>query len=290
MASWHCAYRSGISPVVVQLELDIRQWQEVQQCWQLPTSDEDGVLFKRVSEYCEKEKKVRCRSMNAAFPSDVDNIKELKLDCLEASDDAECGIKWRSDTERNLMQSIPGWSEGILSKATFVPLSAILFGAGTSVVEGAQGVDVGGDGNAVVPDGTGSSCVEAAEEADVEMDVAAGIAMEALSKNLQLAKKAFAVLENVNMKFEIKLREVAQMLDCSPAITAIGEALSRLVLWSYDDDDVHQPLQRYQCRLCDFGTPGQKEFLEHLVEKHSGGADASRVLRPQNANICTLGT
>jgi hypothetical protein len=253
--------------VVVQLELDIREWQEVQQCWQLPTSDEDGVLFKRVSEYCEKEKKVRCRSMKAAFPSDVDNIKELKLDCLEASDDAEGGIKWRSDTERNLMQSIPGWSEGILSKATFVPLSAIVFGAGTSVVEGAQEVDVGGDGNAVVPDGTGSSCVEAAEEADVEMDVAAGIAMEALSKNLQLARKAFAVLENVNMKFEIKLREVAQMLDCSPAITAIGEALSRLVLWSYDDDDVHQPLQRYQCRLCDFGTPGQKEFLEHLVEK-----------------------
>lgn len=95
---------------------------------------------------------------------------------------------------------------------------------------------------------------------------------------MQVAKKAFAVLENVNMKFEIKLREVAQMLDCSPAITAIGEALSRLVLWSYDDDDVQNPLERYQCRLCNFGTGGQKEFLEHLVEKHSGGADASRVL------------
>ena len=70
-----------MSPVVVQLELDIRQWQEVQQCLRLPTSDEDGVLFKRVSEYLEKEKKVRCRSMKAAFPGDVDNIKELKLDC-----------------------------------------------------------------------------------------------------------------------------------------------------------------------------------------------------------------
>ena len=68
------------------------------------------------------------------------------------------------------------------------------------------------------------------------------------------------------MKFEIKLREVAQMLDCSPAITAIGEALSGLVLWSYDDDDVQNPLERYQCRLCNFGTGGQKEFLEHLVE------------------------
>ena len=267
-----------MSPVVVQLELDIRQWQEAQQCLRLPTSDEDGVLFKRVSEYLEKEKKVRCRSMKAAFPGDVDNIKELKLDCLEASDDAENGIKWRSDTERNLMQSIPGWTEGTLSKAAFVPLSAILFGAGTSVVEGVQEVDVEGDGNAVVPDGTGSSCVEVAEEADVEMDAAAGIAMEALPENLQVAKKAFAVLENVNMKFEIKLREVAQMLDCSPAITAIGEALSRLVLWSYDDDDVQNPLERYQCRLCNFGAPGQKEFLEHLVEKHSGGADASRVL------------
>ena len=261
--------------MVVQLELDIRQWQEAQQCWRLPTSDEDCVLFKRISEYCEKEKNVRCRSMKAAFPSDVDDIKELKLDCLEASDDAESGIKWRSDTERNLMQSIPGWSEGSVSKATFV--SAILFGAGTSVVEGAQEVDVGGDGNAVVPDGTGSSCVEAAEEADVEMDVDAGIAMEALPENLQLAKKAFAVLENVNMKFEIKLREVGRKLDCTPTITGIGEALSRLVLWSYGDDDVQKPLQRSQCRLCNFGTSGQKEFLKHLVDKH-GGADDSRVL------------
>ena len=126
--------------MVVQLELDIRQRQEAQQCWRLPTSDEDGVLFKRISEYCEKEKNVRCRSMKAAFPCDVDNIKELKLDCLEASGDAESGIKWRSDTERNLMQSIPGWRDGSISKATFVPLkatfvplSAILFGAGASV-------------------------------------------------------------------------------------------------------------------------------------------------------------
>ena len=85
------------------------------------------------------------------------------------------------------------------------------------------------------------------------------------------------------MKFEIKLREVPQMLDCSPAITAVSEVLSRLVLWSYDDDDdddddFQKQLQRYQCRLCNFGTAGQKEFLEHLVENHSGGADASRVL------------
>ena len=113
----------------------------------------------------------RRRCAVVPFPGDVDNIKELKLDCLEASDDAENGIKWRSDTERNLMQSIPGWTAGTLSKAAFVPLSAILFGAGTSVVEGVPEVDVEGDGNAVVPDGTGSSCVEVAEEADVEMDV-----------------------------------------------------------------------------------------------------------------------
>ena len=55
-----------------------------------------------------------------------------------------------------------------------MPLSAILFGAGTSVVECVPEVDVEGDGNAVVPDSTGSSCVEVAEEADVEMDVCCG--------------------------------------------------------------------------------------------------------------------
>ena len=254
---------------MVQLELDVRQWQEVHQCHRLPTLDEDTVLSRRISEYCENDKSIRCRSMRAAFPSDVESIKELKLDCLESSDDSEGGIKWRSDMERSLMQAIPGWCEGSVLKAAFVPLSTMLFGVG---VGSRQGLDE------VVSGDVRGSCGEVAKEEDVDMEVDAGIARNDVSAHLQLAKNAFAVLENVTMKFEMKLREVAMMLDCTPTIAGIGESLARLVLSSYEDDDVERPLQRFQCRLCDFGCPGKKDFLQHLVEKHGGGMDDGRVL------------
>ena len=113
--------------MVVQLELDIRQWQEEQHCARLPTADEDSVLHRRIANYCNKEKSARCRLMRAAYPADVESIQELKLDCLEASDDGDGCVKWRSDVERQMMQSISGWREGNVVKSCFVPLDAVLF-------------------------------------------------------------------------------------------------------------------------------------------------------------------
>ena len=63
-----------LTPVVAQLELDIRQWQEEQHCARLPTADEHNVLFKRTANYCNKEKSMRCRSMRAAYPAGVESI------------------------------------------------------------------------------------------------------------------------------------------------------------------------------------------------------------------------
>ena len=42
--------------------------------------------------------------------------------------------------------------------------------------------------------------------------------------------------------------------------------------------NVEEPLDRYVCRLCHFSADNQKAFHEHLVEKHRGAGDESRVL------------
>ena len=61
-----------------------------------------------IQRYLEKDKQVRVSSMSQTFPSDVDAVQALHLDCLEPSEDMEGGMKWRSDYERDLLQSIPG--------------------------------------------------------------------------------------------------------------------------------------------------------------------------------------
>ena len=141
------------------------------------------------------------------------------------------------------MESIPGWREGDVVKSCFVPLDAVLFAGDAPTVD----VDMDGD-----------------------------TAMVAEMPHTQTAKEVFALLTNVNLKFETKLRRAAQMLACTPTFTGVGGALSRLVLYSEEEDNVEKPLQQFQCRLCDFGATGERAFLDHVMEKHSGGADESR--------------
>ena len=87
----------------------------------------------------------------------------------------------------------------------------------------------------------------------------------------------FLLLEIVNLSFDVKLGRVAAMLECTPTISGIGEALSRRLLYERGDD-VDERLDRYACRLCNFSCDEQKDFYEHLVEKHRAAGDESRVL------------
>ena len=217
-----------MSPVVLQLHDDIVEWQRDSDCMRLPSMEEQRTLSQRIQNYLEKDKKVRVDSMRQAFPSDVVSVQALQLDCLELSDDMEGGVKWRSEIERSLMYSIPGWHEGYVPQPSFVPLTELL-------------------------------CFE--EE----------------SSSPSLLEDVFLVLENVNMPFAIKLQRVAATLDCTPTISGIGEALARRLL-HHSSDDVEEPLDRYVCRLCHFSADNQKAFHEHLVEKHRGAGDESRVL------------
>lgn len=109
------------------------------------------------------------------------------------------------------------------------------------------------------------------------------------TSNLRLAKQVVTVLENLDMKFEIKLCEVSRSLGCTPTIPGIGEALSRLALWSYNGcDDVQPSPGRYQCRLCNFGASGHKVLLEHLVDDHSGGPDDGCVVVEYRKKVFAL--
>ena len=105
-----------------------------------------------------------------------------------------------------------------------------------------------------------------------------------------MAKEVFALLTNVNLKFETKLRRAAQMLACTPTFAGVGGALSRLVLCSQEEDNVEKPLQRFECRLCDFGATGERAFLDHVMEKRSGGADGSRALIEYRKKVVGLAT
>ena len=222
------ARRNGISPIVLQLHDDIVEWQRDSDCMRLPSMEEQRSLCQRIENYLGKDKKAIVDSMRQAFPSDVDSVQALQLDCLQLSDDMEGGVKWRSETERSLMHSIAGWHEGYVPQPLFVPLLDML-------------------------------------------------SVDEESSSPSLLQEVFLVLENVNMSLPIKLQRVAAMLDCTPTISGIGEALARRVL-HHSTDDVDEPLDRYVCRLCLFSADNQKDFHEHLVEKHRGAGDESRAV------------
>ena len=112
--------------MVLQLHDDIVEWQRDSDCMRLPSMEEERSLSQRIQNYLEKDKKVRVDSMRQAFPSDVDSVQALQLDCLQLSDDMEGGVKWRSETERSLMHSIAGWHEGYAPQPSFVPLTDLL--------------------------------------------------------------------------------------------------------------------------------------------------------------------
>ena len=80
------------------------------------------------------------------------------------------------------------------------------------------------------------------------------------------------------------------MLACAPTFSGVGGALSRLVLCSQEEGDVEKPLQRFQCRLCDFGAILEKEPSWITLEQHSGGADESRALIEYRKKVVGLAT
>ena len=213
---------------VFSLHDEITQWQAEHDLRRLPTVEEHRELCNRITAYLEKGKTARVRAMKKAYEPDVDFVKVLKLDCLEMSDDMIEGVKWRSDLEKELMHSLPGWSEGFAARASFVPLSDVIF----------------------------------AEEENLEACK---------------LKEVFAVLQDMNKTPAVKLTVAARMLDCTPTMCGVMEALARRV-YHHHEDEVEVSLERYVCRLCNFTAAEHAAFVEHLEEKHRGCGDTARVV------------
>ena len=210
----------------------------------------------------EMQVRLHC-SMRSAYPAGVDTIQELKLDCLEAADDGDGCVEWRSDVERQMMQSISGWHEGDVVKSAFVPLGAVLFGIG------APAVDADMDGDASVVD-----------EENVDM--------EPLSEEMQHAQMVVAVLDDADMNVESKLRKLGRILNCAPTVPDAGDALSHVVMRCHEGDDVRTPQEDYQCSRCNFRASRRKLLLEHLVHDYGGSDGDDFTLIKYRKQIVTL--
>ena len=97
---------------MLQLHADVLRWQSEQGSDRLPSANEEKSLADRIARYMTEEKEKCVRLMRQAYPPDVEAVRLLDLDCLEDSDDMHVGMKWRSEAERALLHSIPGWKEG----------------------------------------------------------------------------------------------------------------------------------------------------------------------------------
>ena len=133
--SW-LARTNGMSPTVLQLRDDIVEWQRENDCMRPPSMEEQRLLAQRIQNYLEKEKQARVASMRQAFLSDVPSAQALQLDCLVSWEAMEAGVKWRSDSERALVQSIAWWLEGYVPQLSFVPLTDLLFSDDESLCSG----------------------------------------------------------------------------------------------------------------------------------------------------------
>ena len=60
---------------------------------------------------------------------------------------------------------------------------------------------------------------------------------------------------------------MAALLDCSPTLPAVNEAVSGHLLRSFSDDPSVLS-ERYCCRLCDFNCQNLTDLKEHIVSSH----------------------
>ena len=91
---------------MLQLCDDIVEWQRENDCMRLPSLEEHRVLALGIQRYLEKDKQVRVSSMSQTFPSDVDAVQALHLDCLEPSEDMEGGKRDRVTRAKQLYNCI----------------------------------------------------------------------------------------------------------------------------------------------------------------------------------------
>ena len=122
---------SGVSGEVLQLHTDLLQWQEQHGLASLPQHGQDAMLARRVEKYIRDRKARQVKVLEQSYPYEFvsrDSFLSYKAEsaeelCPHVDSVPDRGEQrpWRSDTERELMQSIPGWREEVLQKESFVP-------------------------------------------------------------------------------------------------------------------------------------------------------------------------
>ena len=83
----------------------------------------------------------------------------------------------------------------------------------------------------------------------------------------QVVMGALRLLQDPQKSLTRKLERVAALLDCSPTLPAVNEAVSGHLLRSFSDDPSVLS-ERYCCRLCDFNCQNLTDLKEHIVSSH----------------------
>ena len=117
---------SGVPAEVLQLHGDLLQWQEQHGFKSLPQQGQDAVLARRVEKYIHDRKARQLKVLEQSYPHEFvsrDAFLSSAQKCPHMDGVPDRGEQrpWRSETERELMQSIPGWTEEVLQKESFVP-------------------------------------------------------------------------------------------------------------------------------------------------------------------------
>eukprot|EP00435_Cladocopium_sp_Y103_P067647 s702_g30.t1 len=116
--------RTGVRDTVIEMFDQPKEWQESSGLKVMPSEADDKALFGKVETYRHNESKKRSKDMAQNYPIDFEPLQALSLDCLASAGHGV--VMWRSEFEKEMLFSLPGWVEDDRKKQTFHTLQEIL--------------------------------------------------------------------------------------------------------------------------------------------------------------------
>lgn len=109
---------------VVEMFDQLKEWQDTTGLKVMPSEADDKGLCDKAENYRQKQAKMRSKVMAENYPVDFEPLHALSLDCFASSGNGM--VMWRSEFEREMLFSLPGWVEDDRKKQTFHNLQEIL--------------------------------------------------------------------------------------------------------------------------------------------------------------------
>ncbi|CAK9089597.1 Transketolase, partial [Durusdinium trenchii] len=121
---WFLLQKMGVHQNVVEMFDQLKEWQDTTGLKVMPSEADDKGLCDKAENYRQKQAKMRSKVMAENYPVDFEPLHALSLDCFASSGNGM--VMWRSEFEREMLFSLPGWVEDDRKKQTFHNLQEIL--------------------------------------------------------------------------------------------------------------------------------------------------------------------